>query len=271
MKKILLTISLITLMLFLVACGQATGGVQSSLFGDGDIKNVKVIADQLDVKSGCSSTSPTITTSPKNTALNVLGKVEDWYAVKLPNNAIGFVPQNQCKPIASDESTTPTPQTIQTPGTSTPVPTPAAPNKTPAGSQTDANANALTAAEQQMLTLVNQARSQNNAGPLTVDPQLTNMARLKSQDMINNNYFSHNSPTYGSPFDMMKSFGISYVKAGENLAGNRDVQAAHNALMNSPGHRKNILDPDFTHIGIGIKKGGTYGNMFTQEFVSRPK
>jgi uncharacterized protein YkwD len=88
--------------------------------------------------------------------------------------------------------------------------------------------------------------------------------------MIDNNYFSHNSPKYGSPFDMMKSFGIKFVHAGENIAGNQTVQAAHNALMNSPGHRQNILSTDYTHIGIGIQKGGSYGNMFTQQFISKP-
>jgi uncharacterized YkwD family protein len=125
--------------------------------------------------------------------------------------------------------------------------------------------------EQQMITLVNQARSQNNLPALQVDMQVTNVARVKAQDMIDNNYFSHNSPKYGSPFDMMKSFGVHYVKAGENIAGNQTVQNAHNALMNSPGHRENILSPDYTHIGIGIKQGGQYGNMFSQMFVSKPK
>lgn len=70
---------------------------------------------------------------------------------------------------------------------------------------------------------------------------------------------------------MMKDFGINYVQAGENIAGNQDVQKAHDALMNSPGHRKNILSSDFTHIGIGIKKGGPYGYMFTQMFISKPQ
>lgn len=70
---------------------------------------------------------------------------------------------------------------------------------------------------------------------------------------------------------MMKSFGIEFVKAGENIAGNQTVQKAHDSLMNSPGHRQNILSPDYTHIGIGIKKGSSYGNIFTQEFVSKPQ
>lgn len=122
-----------------------------------------------------------------------------------------------------------------------------------------------------MVQLVNKARAENNLPALKVDTELANVARIKSQDMIDNNYFSHNSPTYGSPFDMMKDFGINYVQAGENIAGNQDVQKAHDALMNSPGHRKNILSPDFTHIGIGIRKGGQYGNMYTQMFISKPQ
>jgi uncharacterized YkwD family protein len=133
------------------------------------------------------------------------------------------------------------------------------------------NSSTLTAEEQQMVKLVNDARAQNGVPPLQVDMQLTNVARIKAQDMIDNNYFSHNSPKYGSPFDMMRDFGIKYVQAGENIAGNQNVQDAQNALMNSPGHRQNILNPDYTHIGIGIKKGGPYGNMFSQMFVSKPK
>lgn len=127
----------------------------------------------------------------------------------------------------------------------------------------------LTAAEQQMLNLVNQERAKAGLPALKADLQLTELARLKSQDMINNNYFSHQSPTYGSPFDMMKKYGVTYRTAGENIAGNQSVQAAHTALMNSSGHRANILGSQFTHIGIGIKSGGNYGMMFTQMFVGR--
>lgn len=130
---------------------------------------------------------------------------------------------------------------------------------------------ALTAQEEEMLKLINQDRAQNNAPPLQIDMQITNIARVKAQDMIDNHYFSHYSPKYGSPFDMLKSIGVSYVEAGENIAGNQNVQNAHKALMNSPGHRKNILNPHFTHIGLGIKSGGRYGNMFSQMFVSMPE
>lgn len=120
-----------------------------------------------------------------------------------------------------------------------------------------------------MVDLVNQERAKAGLAPLKVDLTLVRLARLKSQDMIDKNYFDHNSPTYGSPFDMMRNAGITYRYAGENLAGNQSVEAAHNALMNSPGHRANILKPEYTDIGIGIVQGGPYGLMITQMFIGR--
>lgn len=150
----------------------------------------------------------------------------------------------------------PTPTPVPKP---TPVPTP-----TPVPPATG-----LTPEEQQMVDLVNQARQTAGLRPLIVDAQLSKVARLKSEDMVANNYFSHQSPTYGSPFDMMQKFGISFQSAGENIACNQTVAAAHQALMNSQGHRENILNPSYTHIGIGIVNGGPCGKMFTQEFVGR--
>lgn len=149
----------------------------------------------------------------------------------------------------------------------TPVPTPTPP---PAPTPTPAPPiEGLTPEEQQMADLVNQARQAAGLKPLIADAQLSQAARLKSQDMVAHNYFSHQSPTYGSPFDMMKQFGISFRSAGENIACNQSVAAAQQALMNSEGHRANILNPNFTHIGIGIADGGPCGKMFTQMFVGR--
>ena len=120
-----------------------------------------------------------------------------------------------------------------------------------------------------MVELVNSARAANGLAPLVADTALSRVARVKSEDMIANQYFAHQSPTYGSPFDMMQQFGISFRTAGENIACNQDVERAHQALMNSEGHRNNILSSQFTHIGIGIVDGGACGKMFTQMFISR--
>ena len=113
-----------------------------------------------------------------------------------------------------------------------------------------------------MVELVNQERAKAGVAPLTIDLELSRVARIKSQDMKDNNYFSHTSPTYGSPFEMMKNFGIRYRTAGENLAKHSSVESAHAGLMNSEGHRKNILNPNFTHIGVGIVDDRYYTQMF---------
>lgn len=124
----------------------------------------------------------------------------------------------------------------------------------------------VSAEEQQMVDLVNSERAQNGLAPLEIDEELTEVARVKAQDMIDNNYFAHESPTYGSPFQMMDHFGITYQTAGENLAGNQTVDSAHTSLMNSQGHRENILSSNYSEVGIGIVDGGPYGKMFVQLF-----
>lgn len=120
-----------------------------------------------------------------------------------------------------------------------------------------------------MLDMVNQERSKAGLKPLAWDASLANVAQVKAKDMVDNNYFDHNSPTYGSPFNMMKNFGISYRAAGENLAGSSSVERAHTGLMNSEGHRKNILNPNFTHIGIGVEKSPRYGYVYVQMFIGK--
>ncbi|MGG1632590.1 SafA/ExsA family spore coat assembly protein [Rossellomorea sp. NRS-1567] len=122
----------------------------------------------------------------------------------------------------------------------------------------------------EVVKLVNQVRSKVGLSPLKENWELSRVARYKSEDMIAKNYFSHTSPTYGSPFQMMKDFGISYQAAGENIAaGQRTPAEVVEAWMNSEGHKKNILSPTYTEIGIGYVKGGSYGHYWTQMFIKR--
>ena len=123
--------------------------------------------------------------------------------------------------------------------------------------------------EQAMVNLVNQERAVVGLPALSVDPELTRLARMKSADMVLLNYFSHTSPTYGSPFDMMREAGVPFTYAGENLASASSLALAHDGLMQSSGHRANILRLEFTHIGIGVVEGGQFGLVFTQMFVGR--
>ncbi|HGM3505455.1 TPA: CAP domain-containing protein [Clostridioides difficile] len=147
-------------------------------------------------------------------------------------------------------------------------------NNKPESNKPDDNNNSgstnenFSAYQKEVVDLVNIERSKAGLNPLTLDSSISNVATKKSQDMIDNNYFSHNSPTYGSPFDMLKKFGISYKTAGENIAmGQKTPKEVVNAWMNSEGHRKNIMNPNFSKIGVGVaqKSGGSI--YWTQIFV----
>lgn len=119
--------------------------------------------------------------------------------------------------------------------------------------------------ESEVVRLVNEERTKRGLSPLRENWQLSRVARFKSQDMRDNRYFSHNSPTYGTPFQMIKSFGISYRAAGENIArGQRTPAAVVAGWMNSAGHRANILSAAFTEIGVGYVADGNY---WTQMFI----
>ena len=116
----------------------------------------------------------------------------------------------------------------------------------------------VTSYEQEVIRLVNEIRAKNGLNPLTYHWELSRVARYKSQDMKDMGYFSHTSPIYGSPFQMIRNFGISYRSAGENIAkGYATPQAVVNGWMNSSGHRANILNANYTHIGVGYVAGGT--------------
>src|SRR5438105_6743624 len=120
--------------------------------------------------------------------------------------------------------------------------------------------------EAEMLELVNRERTQRGLRPLQADPELTEVARAHSRDMFTRGYFAHVTPEGKTPFDRMDQAHVDYHAAGENLALAHSLSIAHNGLMNSPGHRANILNPEFGRLGIGILDGGFYGLMVSQEF-----
>jgi uncharacterized protein YkwD len=123
-------------------------------------------------------------------------------------------------------------------------------------------------AERQLFELVNDERTQRGVVALAWDEHLVPVSRAHSEEMFRLKYFSHDSPVTGSPFDRLTSARVSYSRAGENLAYAQSVSVAHRALMDSPGHRENILRPEFTHIGIGVVSAGPYGRMVTQLFLA---
>jgi len=154
--------------------------------------------------------------------------------------------QQPNKPTNQQNNTTATPPTTSKPTTST----------------SDVNA-----FEQEVVKLTNAERTKAGLKALQTDDKLMAAAREKSQDMQSKNYFSHTSPTFGSPFDRMKALGITYKSAGENIAqGQRTPQEVVQAWMDSPGHRANILNANYTHIGVGYVKSGNY---WTQQFIQK--
>ena len=143
--------------------------------------------------------------------------------------------------------------------------TPAPDEGTSAPDKEQTTGGVISAYEAEVIRLVNEIRRQNGLGELTASAELSHVARLKSQDMHDKGYFDHTSPTYGSAFDMLRSFGISYRTAGENIAyGYSTPQAVVDAWMNSSGHRANILNASYTQIGVGHVQDGNY---CTQIFV----
>lgn len=120
--------------------------------------------------------------------------------------------------------------------------------------------------EEEMLRLINEEREKAGLSPLKYDKELRPVARAHSADMFARSYFSHISPEGKSPFDRIREANIRFLTAGENLAIAQTLLLAHEGLMNSPGHRANILRPAFGRVGIGILDGGVYGLMVTQKF-----
>ncbi len=227
-------------------------------------------------------------TSAQTYTFNSWGELETFlaqYNIKLKDIFSGYYQdrqeeqQKEQAPAPEQETSKPAPAPAPEQETSKPAPEKEASEPAPAPAQPapqpeekqpaeETQSTSLSQFEQKVVELTNAERAKAGLAPLKVSEELSKVARAKSADMRDNNYFSHQSPTYGSPFDMMKQFGISYTAAGENIAaGQRTPEEVVNSWMNSAGHRKNIMSSDFTHIGVGYVSGGSYGHYWTQQFI----
>lgn len=171
-----------------------------------------VTASKLNVRSGPSTRYSVVATVNKNEYIRVFAGVGDWYIIQTNSDHIGAVSKQYVKPIYPNSNNS---------------------GNTNQGSTGGTNTATLNADEKEVFNLINAQRQKQGLPALKIDSETQRVARIKAQDMVNNNYFSHNSPTYGSPFDMLKSFKISYKTAGENIAGNSSNSGAVNAWMNS--------------------------------------
>ena len=222
-----------------------------------DFSTGLVTATKLNVRSGPGTGYSVVTTVNKNEYIRVFAGVGDWYIVQVEGDYVGAVSKKYIKPIYPNST-----------GSGNNTGTNSGSNNS-SGNNTNAQNSNLTADEKEVFDLINKQRTNNGLKALTIDLEVQKVARIKAQDMVNNNYFSHTSPTYGSPFDMLKSFKISYKTAGENIAGNSSNSAAVNAWMNSSGHKANILNSGFNYTGIGVVSSPKYGKMYVQMFIGK--
>ncbi len=200
----------------------------------------------LNVRSGPGTQFRIVEVVYNGQIIDCIGKLGTWYIVHLDNDVVGLASGTYLKPYYPPS-----------PNPSTPAPTTERPDMQ------------VSQEEQKMLELINVERANAGVSPLKMDAEIARVARIKAQEMVSKDYFSHDSPTYGSPFEMLKNFGISYRSAGENIAGNSTVERAHTSLMNSEGHRKNILNNSYNYIGIGIVDSKKYGKIFVQMYVGK--
>lgn len=236
------------------AAGMNNGSADKGV-GNSKAKAQAHSGDILKIKTGVITIDPnaysTSTPSSKYPHSKFI-KQGQWKFVSQP----GQQQPTQQQPRATQPQQAPT-QNQNQPAPNAPAP---APKTTPA-------AGSISTIESRVIELTNAERRKAGLPALQADTQLSNVAREKSRDMQTKGYFSHTSPTYGSPFDMMRDFGITYQSAGENIAkGQRTPEEVVQAWMNSEGHRKNILSGNYSHIGVGYVESG---NHWTQMFIKK--
>lgn len=204
-----------------------------------------VTATKLNVRSGPTTSYGVVTQVSKNEYVRVFAQIGSWYVIQTDKDYIGMVSNKYIKLLYSQS----------------------------ANNSNSSNSNQVTSSltndEMEVFNLINQKRTSAGLAKLKIDDETQNVARIKAKDMVDSNYFSHTSPTYGSPFDMLKSFKVSYKTAGENIAGNSSNSKAVEAWMNSEGHKANILNSSFNYTGIGVVNGSKYGKIYVQMFIGK--
>ena len=211
-----------------------------------------VTASKLNVRSGPGTAYSVVTTVNKNEYVRVFAGIGSWYIVQVEGDYVGAVSKKYIKPIYPNTSSNESSRSSSS-GTNS----------------SSSNTTSLTTDELETFNLINQQRNNNGLASLKIDNEVQKVARIKAQDLVDNNYFAHESPTYGTPFNMLKNFGITYKSAGENLAGNSSNSGAVTAWMNSSGHRANILNSSYNYTGVAVVSSPKYGKIYVQMFIGK--
>lgn len=203
-----------------------------------------VNTDFLNMRSGAGINFDSISVLTKNEYVRIYGKIGEWYIIQNEKNQIG---------TANEKYITPTNETKA-----------AATNAESIEEVSNIN---LTSQENELLSLINSERKKNNLPEFEIDEKLQNVARLKAEDLVQNNYFSHISPTYGTPFEMLKAHSVNYKTASENIAGNKNISDAVDSWLASDSHKKNILSNDYNYTGIAVVDSIAYGKIIVELFI----
>lgn len=197
------------------------------------------------LRGGPSTSFRRITTLTIGEKLLVQGKIENFYLVVTDNNTVGMV-RDDLVDFFDNTDTNIINDVNDTTNDLKPIPD-----------------------EDYILEKINAIRIENGLPPLSIDSLLDSVANTKAKDMVENNYFAHNSATYGTPFEMMQNAGVTYIHAGENIAGNSNIDAAIDSFLNSDAHKQNILSNAYNYIGIGIEPSNVYGYIIVLMFIGR--
>lgn len=255
MKKKIGIISLLTIMLFVTLSNYNTEAM--TYYENVNFVTGMVTATALNVRTGPGTNFKSIGMIYKNEYVRVFAKVGDWYVIQTNGDLIGAVSKKYIKNATSSAG-----QGTTSNGSNSN-------NNSGSNNTKQDTLSGYSADEKELLSLINAQRKAYGLPELSFNSELQRVAKAKAQDLVANNYFSHTSPTYGSPFDMMKSFGITYKTAGENIAGNSSLSGAVDAWMNSTGHRENILNNAYNYTGIGIVDSPKYGKIMVQMFIGK--
>ncbi len=198
------------------------------------------------MRSGAGIDFTSIDLLNRNEYVRIFGKIGDWYIIQNEENQIGTAHSKYINLADEQKAATTNSESIENVSTVN-----------------------LTSDETALLSIINEERAKNNLPHLEIDESLQNVAKLKANDLVQNNYFSHISPTYGTPFEMLKSNNISYKTASENIAGNSDIKSAFDAWISSESHKANILSNEYNYTGIAVVDSIAYGKVIVELFVGK--
>lgn len=263
-KKILMLLSAICV---LAIISYFSNSFAMKHYEETDFTTGLVTVNTLNVRCGPSLSYKIISKVYKNQYIRIFAKIDNWYIVQTDKDIIGAVFADYIKPIypsvQTDSEEVVTEENKQ--------------NTDESKEENNSNivvsskdyTSQLTQDEQDVFDLINQKRIEEGLDTLKIDDDVQNLCRLKAQEMVEKDYFSHTSPEYGSTFEMIKNNQINYKVAGENIAGNSENKKAVEAWMNSENHKANIINRSYNYTGIAVVDSPKYGKIYVQIFIGR--